>query len=228
MVIICFEEQSTQKKVYEYKAYVTSPEVMHIDEAKWQQYYCILIEKDYFEQEYKKYSSSVPFFNETSFLVCQDILKFLNMFAFEYSKEMANSEITLDAQATLLTHWMIRSILGESYDMRCVASNYEIAQAEQYIERHFGESLTVEGLAQLVHMSTSTFNRRFKKEKGISPLEYIIEVRIQKAKKLLRRKEVPIVEVALRCGFGSSAYFATSFHKLTKLTPSEYRSNYVD
>lgn len=52
------------------------------------------------------------------------------MTAFEYNKSMMNSDITLEAQATVITHWIIRSILGETLDMRAVSSDYSVARAQ--------------------------------------------------------------------------------------------------
>ena len=109
---------------------------------------------------------------------------------------------------TIITHWIIRSILGENMDMRSISSNYIVARAQHYIEEHFNENITVSQLAQLGHMSDSNFNRMFKKETAQTPIEYLIIIRVQKSKTLLRRKDIPITEIAMRCGFGSSAHFA--------------------
>ena len=141
---------------------------------------------------------------------------------------MMNKDITLAAQTTILTHWIIRSVLGEEMDMRSVSSDYSIAKIQYYIEQHYGDSLTVEFLANHVHQSLSTFNRNFKREIGIAPIQYLEEVRIVKAKLLLRRVDIPLTDIALNCGFGSGAYFATIFKKHTGLTPTEYRKKHCE
>lgn len=220
-----FSEVGIEIKENHYLGTVTSPEVPHQDEED-QSYYCILIEKNYFEMQYKMYAKQVPKFEITPFLVCQDMLKALNLFIFEVSKKMQNAEVTLSAQTTILTHWLIRSILGENYDMRPIASHYAVARAQHYIEEHYSEKIIVEQLARFVNMSESHFNRIFKKEMHLTPLEYIIETRIEQAKKLLRRKEVSITDIAIRCGFNSSAHFSSKFSTLVGVTPSEYRHTY--
>lgn len=210
-----------------YLATVTSPNVPHCDLAdEFVHYYCVLIDKDYFESQYKMYDDNIPVFNEKQFLLCSDILKTLNTFAFECSKGMQNSDITLSAQMTIITHWIIRSILGENMDMRSISSSYSVARAQHFIEQHFSGEITVEQLADLTHTSPSNFNKIFKKDVGLSPIEYLIEVRITKSKALLKRKDISITEIAQRCGFGSSAHFASCFKRLTNKTPSEYRSTY--
>ena len=90
------------------------------------------------------------------------------------------------------------------------------------------ENITVEKLANLGYMSKTTFNRHFKSELGITPIEYLIEIRIKMAKLMLKRKENPMTEIALRCGFGSSAHFSSCFQQHVGLTPSEYRDKYTD
>ena len=90
------------------------------------------------------------------------------------------------------------------------------------------DNITVEKLANLGYMSKTSFNRWFKKELGITPIEYLIEVRIKMAKLMLKRKENQITEIAMRCGFGSSAHFSSCFQKHVGLTPSEYREKYND
>ena len=177
-------------------------------------------------KQYLLYSNDLPEFTGHQFSVCCDILKALNTFAFESSKSMKNSDITLDAQATLITHWIIRSILGENIDMRSVSSNYSVGRVQQYIEQHFNEKITVKDLAQTAYMSESSLNRLFKKETSFTPIEYLIETRIAKSKTLLRRKDIRITEIAARCGFSSNAHFTLCFKNIVHMSPSEFRELY--
>lgn len=231
MVVIIFSKDAInaefETRKNHYPMMVTSPCVPHCDITDENiNYYCVLINKNYFEEQFLLYTDHIPVYNEKQFMLCRDILKALNTFAFEYGKNMPNSSITLCAQATIITHWIIRSILGENLNMRSISADFSIARAQHYIEQNFCEELTVERLAELLRISPSNFNRIFKKEVGLTPIEYLIEVRIEKSKTLLRRKDIPIIEVAERCGFGSSSHFSTSFKRLTKTTPSEYRNSY--
>ncbi len=236
MITIIFsnvEERYNETKIVikdkHYLAEITSPDIPHNDIFdEYNRYYCILIDKEYFESQFRLYSDEIPNFNQHQFSLCSDILKTLNTFAFEYSKSMKNSDITLNAQKTLITHWIIRSILGENLDMRSVSSNYQVGRIQQYIELHYSENITVKKLAQMVYMSESSFNRLFKKETSSTPIEYLIEARIEKSKTLLRRKDISITEVAQRCGFGSASHFTSSFRRLMKISPTEYRELYTE
>ncbi len=173
------------------------------------------------------YDDNIPCFDGRSFEICSDILKALNTFVFEYGKSMLNSDITLDAQAEVITHWIIRSIMGETLDMRAVSSDYSVARAQHYMEQHFSENITVAKLAAPGYVSQSCFNRRFKKETGITPIEYLIGVRLERAKTMLKRKKISVTEIAMRCGFGSSAHFSSCFQSRLGISPSEYREKYI-
>ncbi|MBQ2823716.1 MAG: helix-turn-helix transcriptional regulator [Oscillospiraceae bacterium] len=219
-------EQAADSTVH-YSCRIISPDVVcTCDEGR--HYYFILISKEFFEKRYLMYSDTLPSFKDKDFEMCSDILKALNTFAFEYSKGMMNSHITLDAQCEIITHWIIRSLFGETLDMRAVSADYSVARAQHYMEQHYGENITVAKLAELGYVSPSSLNRRFKKETGITPIEYLIEIRLAKAKLLLRRKNISVTEIAMRCGFGSSAHFSACFQSRTGISPSDYREKYSD
>ena len=91
------------------------------------------------------------------------------------------------------------------------------------MEQHFSEKITVDTLAQLSNMSQSNFNRLFKKEMNISPIEYLINLRLRKAKKYLSEMSNSISDIALKCGFYSASYFSSCFYKQFNLSPSEYQ-----
>ena len=235
MFIICFEKNPAliQEVIpvpeNHYLCAALSPDIPHEESTlEFVHYYCVMIEKEYFESQFQLYNQELPHLKMKQFLLCHDILKTLNGFAFEYTKEMPNAEITLEAQATIITHWLIRSLLGANYDMRAISTDYSIARAEHYIEQHFAETITVTRLAQLGQCSVSHFRQKFKKELGITPKEYLIQVRIEKAKKMLRRNEKSITEIALACGFNSSAHFTSCFTTLTGITPTAYKSTYKE
>lgn len=231
MFVIFFSDEDINKeaeiqiKENQYLGAVLSPDVPHNDTIL-RHYYCVMIDKEYFENEYKKYTGSKPDFKWHQFAICHDVLHALNMFVFEYSKKMSNADITLDAQVTILVHWLIRSVLGENYDMRSISNNYAVARGQQYIENHFAEKITVKHLAEIGNVSVSSFNRIFKKELKMTPMEYLIEIRLLQSQKMLKRKEIPITEIAMRCGFNSSAHYSATFRKKYGITPTEYRNKY--
>jgi AraC-like DNA-binding protein len=84
---------------------------------------------------------------------------------------------------------------------------------------------TVDEMAALAGLGTTLFNEKVKNYSGFTPLNYLINIRISEAIKLLKKKGVNITDIALDTGFSSSQHFSTTFKKLTGFTPSEFRKN---
>lgn len=101
-----------------------------------------------------------------------------------------------------------------------------IEETTAYMSEHMTEPLTLEQLAARASLSPYYFTRLFKKETGFTPHEYLIAIRINAAKFLL--KNVPatsIKEVCFRTGFSNESSFCTTFKKWVGSTPSEYRQS---
>ena len=94
---------------------------------------------------------------------------------------------------------------------------------EQSLRENLSHQWTVEEMAGLVGLGTTAFSEKVKRYTGFSPLNYLINIRISEAIKLLKRPEVHVTDIALDVGFYSSQHFATTFKKLTGYTPSEFR-----
>ena len=84
---------------------------------------------------------------------------------------------------------------------------------------------SLEEMAAIAGMGTTLFNEKVKNYSGFTPLNYLINIRISEAIKLLKKKDVSITDIALDTGFYSSQHFSTTFKKLTGYTPSEFRKN---
>jgi AraC family transcriptional regulator len=102
-------------------------------------------------------------------------------------------------------------------------SIYILRQVLEYIQVHLSQDLSIAELAQMVGMSTYYFIRLFKKSMHITPRQYIIHQRVERAKALLRSRDLPIIEVASQCGFTSQSHFTTMFRQATKTTPKAYQ-----
>jgi AraC-like DNA-binding protein len=94
---------------------------------------------------------------------------------------------------------------------------------EETLRQDLGRQWTVEEMAALMGLGTTAFSEKVKSYTGFSPLNYLINIRISEAIKLLRRQELNITTIALETGFYSSQHFSTTFKKLTGYTPLEFR-----
>lgn len=101
--------------------------------------------------------------------------------------------------------------------------NGEIYKVKRYIDRHFNENLTLKRLANQFYMNPVYLGQLFKKTYGIYFKDYLLQVRIEEAKRCLRQTDLKVYEVAEAVGFGSSDYFVTQFEKIVGNTPSKYR-----
>ena len=98
---------------------------------------------------------------------------------------------------------------------------------EETLRKNLSHQWTVEEMAALVGLGTTAFNEKVKSFTGFSPLNYLINIRISEAIKLLKRADVNVTSIALETGFYSSQHFSTTFKKLTGYTPSQFRKNNI-
>lgn len=98
-----------------------------------------------------------------------------------------------------------------------------LAYVLQYIEEKYASQIKLGDLAETAGVTEQHLCRLFKKNFGLSPMEYLTKVRIQHAKEQLIYSPKTIGEIAVDTGFPDSSYFAVVFKKQEKLTPGEYR-----
>ena len=94
---------------------------------------------------------------------------------------------------------------------------------KDYIANNLSEKLTVSKLSKIAGMGQTSFFNKFKSATGYSPNEYILHERINHAKVLIRMNKFSLKEIAYQCGFNSYEYFSSSFKKIEKKKPSDFR-----
>ena len=92
-----------------------------------------------------------------------------------------------------------------------------------YIAEHYTEKLTLSDLAQQVFLSNHYLCRRFKQVVGISPMDYVANLRMTKAKELLIQG-ISVEETCARVGYGNLSHFSRQFHQKTGMSPRQYAS----
>lgn len=101
------------------------------------------------------------------------------------------------------------------------------AKLEQTLRREPAHQWTVEEMAALFGLGTTAFTEKVKSHTGFSPLNYLINIRISEAIKMLRGPHLNFTDIALETGFYSSQHFSTTFKKITGYTPGEFRKRGV-
>ncbi len=95
--------------------------------------------------------------------------------------------------------------------------------ARDFIEEHFAEDISVADAAGYVFLSQGYFARAFRDELNMSPMAYLIHIRVEKACDLLKRPDLKVSAIASRVGFSSPQRFNAAFRKQMGMTPMEYR-----
>lgn len=102
-------------------------------------------------------------------------------------------------------------------------ANRQCAAVRQYIDQHYKESITLDLLAEKVSINKYYMAHAFKREYGVSPINYLIARRIQESKRLLTETDLSLSQIATVLGFSSSSYFSQSFRNAEGISPTEYR-----
>ena len=103
----------------------------------------------------------------------------------------------------------------------------EIDHAIRYFLTHYNEEINIEEIAASHNMSTSWFIRNFKQYTGMTPLSYILKIRITNAQHLLETTSYNVTEIASFVGYDNPLYFSRLFKNQTGLSPSEYRKQNI-
>lgn len=107
-------------------------------------------------------------------------------------------------------------------------ADIKIHKLEAYVEKHYGDKgLSIQRISQHLDLSLNYTCGLFKKKTGRTINDYIISLRVRKARDMLKDRDIRIYEIADRAGFRNANYFARIFKKKTGFSPSEYREKFV-
>ena len=122
----------------------------------------------------------------------------------------------------LLEHLFGEEYLYASADAGVRFSD-DVRDTVEYMSAHLDEKLDVKELAARVYLSHTGLIWKFRRELGVTPLQYLISLRMQLARQLLLEGSLPICEIAERCGYTNAYYFTNAFRKQTGKNPGAFR-----
>lgn len=97
----------------------------------------------------------------------------------------------------------------------------QLQQAIDYIHTHLDRDLSLVQIAEVINISPTYFASLFKRATGISPHQYVIQQRVERAKLLLTTTDLAIANVAFQVGFSSQSHLTQHFKRLTGMTPKQ-------
>lgn len=155
-----------------------------------------------------------------------EILYNLNTLIRELEEKNLNYEL---ACKSILTLFLIQVMRNTSSDIFITENfekiNIECMKIKNYIDSHYSENITLDFLSNLTYVNKFHLVHLFTKEMGISPINYLINKRIDESKNLLSTTNYSIRDISSIVGFSNSSYFSQMFKKITGISPKDFRSN---
>jgi len=148
------------------------------------------------------------------------------MFLNELQQEHSSSKLYIESLTNVLAVHLIRqygTVKPHLPIFEGGLSQRQLVQVLDYIHDHLEQEIKLANLAALLGMSSFHFSHLFKRSIAITPYQYLLQQRIERAKQLLKYSDRPITDIALQCGFNSHSHLSKQFRQLTGTTPKAYR-----
>ncbi|MBN2435075.1 MAG: helix-turn-helix transcriptional regulator [Spirochaetes bacterium] len=210
-----------------YTVSVFSPGIEHqeIIDEDYNRYYAIMIEKTLFEKYVINFTNTCPAFPGKSFKPDDNYKFYINEFICEYSKSVRNMQ-QLHLIAERISYLTVSGLFDQKTNQSSEFYQSGMDNAIEFMYHNYRENITVDDISSFCGFSSSYFSRLFKSHTGLSPMTYLKQIRLKKARKLLIGTDKTITEIAFLCGFNSSAYFTAAFSEEFKMSPTSLRRNH--
>lgn len=149
----------------------------------------------------------------------------LNLMLEEVSRQEEDYETVCQNLLEVLLISMLRSGSLSVVPDNSRLLNRECTQIKNYLDANYSETITLDSLAALTHMNKYYLAHTFTKYIGLSPINYLLQKRIQEGKSLLESTSYSIAQISDLLGFSSQSYFSQAFRKATGMTPMQYRKH---
>lgn len=159
----------------------------------------------------------------------QNVVLFKNADGYEYFTRIQRVAQDVDLtskqkheKASVIFHEMLQFLYKKSLkDTNKISKESRIIK--EYIDENFTQKITLKELSELVYLSESQVIRNFRRDIGKTPYDYILDLRIERSKMLLKNTRLMVKEIAFNLGFSDEHYFSYLFREKTGKSPTSYR-----
>jgi AraC family transcriptional regulator len=145
----------------------------------------------------------------------------------ELTSRYQSSSLFVEGIAQSLAGHLVRTYAEEiTYEYKGGLPGFRLRKIRDLMVTHLEEEFSLIRLARQAGMSQFHFSRAFKRATGIKPSQYFINLRMERARRLLRETNRSIIEIGLNVGYSSPSHFTRTFHREVGISPSRYRRSY--
>ncbi len=196
------------------------------EDREYGRYIHIAVKKDFFQKIAKEITDSEEFkFKRIQNTYSKQVLDLIGNFQRELMDNGESFPLMIDSICTQLVFQLIRDLNSDTVgNMSNISKdNKYINKAIQFMQEYYSANISIKDICNLIYLSPCHFKRVFKDYTGQTPYQYLMGIRLEKAKEVLRKKENSMEEVAKLCGFVNSGHFSTVFKRNMSVSPTEYR-----
>lgn len=146
----------------------------------------------------------------------------------ELKQENVGGRLYIESLANVLAVHLLRQYAAPKSQFIVYGnglSERQILQVVEYIHAHLDRDIKLADLAALLGIGQSHLSHQFKQSLGMTPHQYLLGQRVERAKQLLKQGDRSITDIAVLCGFSSHSHLGQQFRHLTGMTPKAYRAN---
>lgn len=146
----------------------------------------------------------------------------------DLEQENLGGKLYIDSLANVLAVHLLRQYATTKSNLSVYEGGLperQLLQVLDYIDEHLDHDIKLADLAALLDISQFHFSHVFKQSIGTSPYQYLLQQRIERAKRLLKQTDRSIMDIAFMCGFNSHSHLSKQFRQFTGMSPKAYRTN---
>lgn len=220
---------STSYKVKNNAIFPINSEQYHGPEIAINNFHCLTIDiKEKYLRRISKelFGQQDIYFENTNSPIKSDTRLLLQLYIDEYNNKQTGYTFIMENLATYITVNLIRNYQNNKMTQqkdRKYLDNHHVQLVTDFLNENYNIEYSLEDIAKVANYSPYHLIRIFKDTTGLTPYEYLMDIKIREAKILLKNTNKPVMEICYICGFNNPNHFINVFKRRVGITPSEYR-----